>query len=106
MSVFVSVSVIASNRGRNGEPQAAFLEGGRASLRAVAAAWDHQRPNKPTPPLLNNEEEDGEKEDDAVEKIENVNPQSPNKRIPLLFNDAQKRFLLKIRKDWGCVGLL
>ena len=102
MSVFVCV--IASHRGRNGEPQAVFLEGGRASLRAVAAAWDHQRPNKPTPPLLNNEEEDGEKEDDAVEKIENV--KSPNKRIPLLFNDAQKRSLLKIRKDWGCVGLL
>ena len=54
-----------SNLCRNGEPQAAFLEGGRASLRAVAAAWDHQRPNKPTPPLLNNEEEDEEKDDEA-----------------------------------------
>ena len=35
---------------------------------------------------------------DALEEIEDVNPQSPNKRIPLLFNDAQKRFLLKIRR--------
>ena len=63
MSVFVYA--IASNRGRNGEPQAAFLEGGRASLRAVAAAWDHQRPNKPTPPLLNNEEEEEDGDDEA-----------------------------------------
>ena len=31
--------------------------------------------------------------DDALEEIEDVNPQSPNKRIPLLFNDAQIRFL-------------
>ena len=65
MFVSVFVCVIASNLCRNGEPQAAFLEGGRASLRAVAAAGDHQRPNKPTPPLLNNEEEEEEKDDEA-----------------------------------------
>ena len=36
---------------------------------------------------------------EAVEKTEDDNLQSPNERIPLLFNDAQKRFLLKIRRE-------
>ena len=78
MFVSVLVCVIASNRGRNGEPEAAFLEGGRASLRAVAAAVEITSVPTNRRHHFSIMRRGMMKLGDAVEKIEDVNPQSLN----------------------------